>query len=109
MVTKKNLKKLHTNLNKCYVENSPSFPELIFVCNRMMRSFPAGWGEFLPSKPRSCNPNVNNAFDCIVHNFLIAELEAYNFSYEILKVTENYFLRKKHKTKTKKISVILLI
>ena len=109
MVTKKNSKKLHTNLNKCYVENSTFFPGLIFACTRMMRSFPAGWGKFLPGKSRSCNPNLNNAFDCIVHDFPIAELEAYNFSYETLKITKNYFLGRKHRTKTKIFSAILLI
>ena len=47
MVTKKNSKKLHTNLNKCQVENCPALPErnLISTCNRRVRSGTAGRGE----------------------------------------------------------------
>ena len=47
MVIKKNSKKLHTNLNKCQVENCPALPErnLISTCNRRVRSVTAGRGE----------------------------------------------------------------
>ena len=47
MVTKKNSKKLHTNLNKCQVENSPALPgrNLISTRNRRVRSVPAGRDE----------------------------------------------------------------
>ena len=39
------------------------------------------------------------AFDCIVHDFVIAKLEAYGFSYEALKVMYNYLTDKKHRLK----------
>ena len=38
-------------------------------------------------------------FDCIVHDFLIAKLEANGFSYESLKVMYNYLKDRKHRTK----------
>ena len=39
--------------------------------------------------------DLSKAFDCIVHNFLIAKLEAYGFSYEALKVMYNYLTDRK--------------
>ena len=47
MVAKKNSNKLHTNLNKCQVENCPTLPwrNLISTCNSRVRSVPAGWRE----------------------------------------------------------------
>ena len=39
------------------------------------------------------------AFDYIVHDFLIAKLEPYGFSYEALKVLYNYLTDRKHGTK----------
>ena len=42
----------------------------------------------------------SKAFDSIVHEFLIAKLEAFGFSYEAFKVTYNYLTKeKKHRTK----------
>ena len=43
--------------------------------------------------------DLSKAFDCIVHDFLIAKLEAYGFSYEALKVIYNYLTDRKHRTK----------
>ena len=43
--------------------------------------------------------DLSKAFDCIVHDFLIAKLEAYGFSYEALKVKHNYLTDRKHRTK----------
>ena len=47
MITKKNSKKLHTNLNQCQVENCPTLPgqNLISACNPRVRFNPPGWGE----------------------------------------------------------------
>ena len=53
-------------------------------------------------KGKSCAvlfTDLSKAFDCIVHNFLIAKLEANGFSYEALKVTYNYLTDGKHRTK----------
>ena len=41
--------------------------------------------------------DLNKAFDCIVHDFLIAKLEAYGFSFEALKVMYNYLTDRKHR------------
>ena len=43
--------------------------------------------------------DLSKAFDCTVHDFLIAKLEAYGFSYEALKVMYNYLTDRKHRTK----------
>ena len=43
--------------------------------------------------------DLSNAFDYIVHDFLIAKLQAYGFSYEPLKVMYNYLTDRKHRTK----------
>ena len=44
--------------------------------------------------------DLSKAFDCIVvHDFLIAKLEACGFSYEALKVKYNYLTDRKHRTK----------
>ena len=50
MVTMKNSKKLHTNLNKCHVENCPEMPRqnLISTRNRRVRSVSAGRDEVSP-------------------------------------------------------------
>ena len=53
-------------------------------------------------KGKSCAAlltDLSKAFDCIVHDFLIAKLEAYGFSYEALKVIYNYLTDRKHRTK----------
>ena len=42
---------------------------------------------------------LRKAFDCIVHDFLIAKLEAYGVSCEALKVMYNYLTDRKHRTK----------
>ena len=43
--------------------------------------------------------DLSKAFDYIVHDFFIAKLEAYGFSYEHLKVMYNYLIDRKHRTK----------
>ena len=43
--------------------------------------------------------DLSKAFDCIVHDVLIAKLEAYGFPYEALKVMHNYLTDMKHRTK----------
>ena len=43
--------------------------------------------------------DLSKAFACIVHEFLIAKLEANGFSYEALKVMHNYLKNRKHRTK----------
>ena len=53
-------------------------------------------------KGKSCAAlltDLSKAFDCIVHDFLIAKLEAYGFSYETLKVIYNYLTDRKHRAK----------
>ena len=49
-------------------------------------------------KGKSCAAlvtDLSKAFDYIVHNFLIAKLETYGFSYEALKVMYNYLTDRK--------------
>ena len=44
-------------------------------------------------KGKSCAAlltDLSKAFDCIVHEFLIAKLDVFGFSYEALKVMYNY-------------------
>ena len=43
--------------------------------------------------------DLSKAFDCTVHEFVIAKLEAYGFSYKALKVMYNYLTGTKHRTK----------
>ena len=43
--------------------------------------------------------DLSKAFDCLVHNFLIAKLEAYGFTYEPLKLINSYLTHRKHRTK----------
>ena len=53
-------------------------------------------------KGKSCAvllTDLSKTFDCIAHDFLIAELEAYGFSYEALKIMYNYLTDRKHRTK----------
>ena len=49
MLTKKNSKKMYTNLTKCQVEDCPALPgqNLIFTYNRRVKSVPAGRVEIL--------------------------------------------------------------
>ena len=49
-------------------------------------------------KGKSCAAlltDLSKAFDCILHDFLIAKLKAYSFSYEALKVMYNYLTDRK--------------
>ena len=61
-------------------------------------------------KGKSCAAlltDLSKAFDCIVHDFLIAKLEAYGFSYEALKVMYNYLTDRKHRTKVNNLMILL--
>ena len=55
------LKKLHTILNKCQVENCPALPgrNLISTCNRRDDLFRLDGVKFHPGKPRSYNHHLN--------------------------------------------------
>ena len=44
--------------------------------------------------------DLSKGFDCLVHDFLIAKLEAYDFTYESLKLINSYLTSRKHRTKT---------
>ena len=62
-------------------------------------------------KGKSCAAlltDLSKTFGWIVHNFLIAKLEACGFSNEAFKVTYIYFTDRKHRTKVMIPSVILL-
>ena len=53
-------------------------------------------------KGKSCAvllTDMSKAFDLISYDFLTAQLEAYGFSYEVLKVTYNYLTDRKNRTK----------
>ena len=53
-------------------------------------------------KGKSCTAlltDLSKAFDYILLKFLIAKLEAYGFSYEVLKAIHNYLTDRKHRTK----------
>ena len=53
-------------------------------------------------KGKSCAvllTDMSKAFDWISYDFLTAQLEAYGFSYEVLKVTYNYLTDRKNRTK----------
>ena len=43
--------------------------------------------------------DLSKAFDCLVHDFLLANLEAYGFSYESLKLINSYLTDREHRTK----------
>ena len=44
--------------------------------------------------------DLSKAFDCLVHDFLIAKLEVYGFTYESLKLINSYLTdRKQNKNK----------
>ena len=44
---------------------------------------------------------LNKAFDCLVHDFSIAKLESYGFTYESLKLINSYLIDRKRRTKIK--------
>ena len=44
--------------------------------------------------------DLSKAFGCLVHDFLIAKLEAYGFTHESLKLVNSYLTDRKHRTKT---------
>ena len=48
---------------------------------------------------RALFTDLSKASDCLVHDFLIAKLEAYDFTYEPLKLINIYFTDRKHRTK----------
>ena len=43
--------------------------------------------------------DLSKAFDCLVHNFLLAKLEVYGFTYESLKLINSYLTDRKHRMK----------
>ena len=43
--------------------------------------------------------DLNKGFDCLVHDFLIAKLGTYGFTYESLKLINSYLNDRKHRTK----------
>ena len=43
--------------------------------------------------------HLSKAFDCVLHDFLIAKLQAYSFSYKALKIIYNCLTDRKHRTK----------
>ena len=43
--------------------------------------------------------DLSKAFDCFVHDYLLAKLEAYGFTYESLKLINSYLTDRKHRTK----------
>ena len=45
--------------------------------------------------------DLSKAFECLVHDFLIAKFEAYGFTDESLKLINSYVTNRKHSTKTK--------
>ena len=48
---------------------------------------------------RALFTDLSKASDCLVHDFLIAKLEAYDFTYESLKLINSYLTDRKHRTK----------
>ena len=43
--------------------------------------------------------DLSKAFDCLVHYFSLAKLEAYGFTYESLKLINSYLTDRKHRAK----------
>ena len=54
-------RKMHTNQNKCQVENCPALPgrSLISTCNRRMKSVTAGRVEISFQQTETCNHHLN--------------------------------------------------
>ena len=40
--------------------------------------------------------DLSKAFDCLLHDFLMAKLETYGFTYESLKLINSYLTDRKH-------------
>ena len=43
--------------------------------------------------------DLSKTFDCLVHDFLLAKLEAYGFTYKFLKLINSFLTGRKHRTK----------
>ena len=48
---------------------------------------------------RALFTDLSKAFHCLVHDFIIAKLQAYGFTYESLKPINSYFTVGKHRAK----------
>ena len=43
--------------------------------------------------------DLSKTFDCLVHDFLLAKLEDYGFTYKFLKLINSFLTGRKHRTK----------
>ena len=71
----------------------------------MMPSYPTDSLEYNYSEAKifgSCGAllvDLSKAFDCIVHDLLLAKLSAYGFDYKSLKLINNFLSGRKFRTK----------